>query len=516
MIWNMAYEREVLGLGERVVDFPRYRTLGSPAEYLAHKFRPILYFDENEHWRPLNVDKMLAQPGHRVCDPIGCGPVSSLATMTASATPSAGAWLDIAGAGEEGAYHSPDPACNAEPLRDCDEGISAIYYDSTKVSPASYRYFNYWFFYRFNDAPDIADPLTSDHLDHEGDWENVAVAVDDRLGVAAQSFAFVNFGQHGHHFNYLRENLSCDADGEDSVCGPTAQRVHAYPAEGTHATYPDICTRLTLICGQNGTAVPENQHGGERRWARNETASALQKLPGETPAGTPWANGPRSWVDWPGRWGASGPNGGGSPASPGNQSTFDTPWDARCADDNESTSCAVTARAPRPTATPGAVAASAKRCEAWFGPSVRAAVCSPSELAVAVSRRQLGRRGDVAVRVVRARSNKATAVRDRSATVPGLAQLGGEPLRVGDRLLVEGDLAADAMLLVRAADGSHLVDTKFSAEKLRGGRIEIRVTKQLAGARAASRSAERRGPRVVASTAAGVASPARRVVRKLR
>ena len=45
---------------------------------LALAFRPQLLFDAEERWRPLDVDRFLAEPGHAACPPAAAGaPVTS-------------------------------------------------------------------------------------------------------------------------------------------------------------------------------------------------------------------------------------------------------------------------------------------------------------------------------------------------------------------------------------------------------------------------------------------------------
>lgn len=453
---------------------PPYRSLARTQGYLAQKFRPILFFDSGEHWRPLDIRRFLGE-GHQICSTTGCGPLTN--TEGLKGYPSDG-WIEINGVtDEEGSFTSRNPACNTDNLRDCDgTAASAIYYDASRLSPAGYRYLNYWFFYRFNDVADTADALTSDPLDHEGDWENVAVAIPGN-SANPPTFDFVNYGQHGESFNYLRENVACDGPdgdvgGSGTPCGPAGLRVHAFVARGSHATYPDICDGQ--ICNQNATRTPEQPRGGQNRWSRNDDPSALLRFPAARLSGTPWTAGAKNWVDWPGRWGATGDRGSGSPASPGNQATFTAPWESvRCADNN-----ACESRVQNRRVSPGRAAA---QCGAWFGPAVRATLCSPRQLGRAVKAQRLGRRGAMRLRV----AGKRSRGRVRSASAPGLAQLSGAPLRVGQRLVVRGGVPRDARLFVRARRGTQLTEVRFSGRAIRGERTIITVTASRGRARAA-------------------------------
>jgi hypothetical protein len=444
---------------------PQYRqastTIGY-TEYLAHQYRPLFYFHSEEHWRPLDVDLFLGE-GHQICDG-SCSPITS--TWDLRDHPSGR--IDITGNDDEGEYHSPDPACQMDPLRECDVSGTAIYYDSSKVSTAGYRYFNYWLFYRFNDWGDYTDVVPNlEELDHEGDWENVAVGASP----AGDTFDYVNFGQHGTHWNYLRENLACDepageVSGTGNPCDASSLRVHAFPAEGSHATYPDLCGEgLTPeYCGQSITGRPEGPHDGEQAWGRNRDSLALRRFPSATPAGVSWVDGPRNFVDWPGRWGSAGPESGTTPQSPGLQSTFIAPWSAMCAPDNESSACASTRRR-RVT-----LAEAASTCSSWFGESVRAVACRPAQLHSSIRRAALGRRANLRMQLVTGRSRSG---RVTSAGAPGLAQLAGRPLRARDRLVVTGTLRG-ARLFVRARTRAKIVEVLLRAP--RGARrLVVRV-----------------------------------------
>jgi len=246
--------------------------------------------------------------------------------------------------------------------------------------------------------------------------------------------------------------------------------VHAYPARGTHATYPDICTGATIVCGQNRSDAPERQHGGERRWSNNDSTAALLKMPTVGAAGAPWANTAKAWTDWPGRWGSNG-----SPQSPGNQSTFKQPWDAFCADDNENAAC-VARRSVN--ATRAAAHTSATDCQSWFGTTVQAVVCSPSQLRTALEQRRLGKRGSITLK------RSSGTHRGTAASAPGLAQLKGRPLRPNQQLVIDGALPSDARLYVRATDGTFQEDTEFRTGRT-ASRLRVKILRRnRAGARA--------------------------------
>ena len=89
---------------------------------LALRFRPRLLFDAKERWRPTDVDRFLAEPGHQACPPVGQGPCAPF-TSVAQLTPAV-AYLDMHGTHGDGSDAvPPDLATCAKTLpdlRECD------------------------------------------------------------------------------------------------------------------------------------------------------------------------------------------------------------------------------------------------------------------------------------------------------------------------------------------------------------------------------------------------------------
>jgi hypothetical protein len=251
---------------------------------LALRFRPHLLFDSKERWRPLDVDRFLAEPGHLACPPApappappaACMPLTSVAQLTSAVD-----HLDLRGDGP------PD-----EP------GPSVIYANVTRRGRRVA--IDYWWFLRYN----------AYSLDrHEGDWEGVTV-IADRLGTRVLE---VHFAAHADAWRYPA-----------SVPIVHGRHVTVYVTRGGHAAYPRPCTRR---CRQTEGTLPEARSDGGRPWVGNTTAGCggrcVRLLPA-APDGTP-----TSWDAWPGRWGVTTSPAFAAPLTPAFQRRFQHPFAAR-------------------------------------------------------------------------------------------------------------------------------------------------------------------------------------------
>lgn len=265
---------------------------------LALRFQPHLYFDSAERWRPVDVNRFLAEAGHRVCTAGGstCVPLTSLSQLNSQA-----AYLDFRGSQLNGSdATAPDIATcqRTEPiLRDCDEqGRSVIYahVSRTKSSVA----IDYWWFLRYNAFfPD----------DHEGDWEGVTV-IADALGARVLA---VHFAAHADVWRYDRGVPQFDG-----------LHVHIYVARGSHASYPRPCAHT--VCVQTGSPLPEGRYDGRDPWFNNNPAHCLSqcvRLLPEAPSGAP-----ASWDAWNGLWGAPRVPGFSPPRTPAFQARYEHPF----------------------------------------------------------------------------------------------------------------------------------------------------------------------------------------------
>jgi hypothetical protein len=444
-------------------------------EVLARRFQPVLRFDEGERWRPLDVERMLSEESHYICNE-SCQSFTSFSQL--AEYPSSKPYIDIGAPGDPGPaprYSDPDHYYSAVcppngQVVDCESGPrSAIYYDTAQVSPSSYRYIQYWFFYRFNDSP-FDDPPFEESLDHEGDWEQMALAVPSATALSAPTFDFANFGQHGANFTYLRENLTCDGD---STCGPAAKHVHGFVAGGTHATYGEPCSGI-VPCTQSNSSIPETDHGGEAPWANNGDASALRRL--LAPYEGPWEEGPHAWVDWPGWWGLDAEMTADRVASPANQDFYDFPWTATCVDSLEcGKQFSVGLQAKHGLTASGASA----DCGQWFGSGIAVASCDRRVLGETVRAAEIGEYSGSVHLVLYRRGGRTV----EAATTRGLAQLAAKPLRPGDRLLIRGRVAHRGTLLVRSLIGNAITVARFTERQLSDGKSVV-VTVERHGSRA--------------------------------
>lgn len=267
---------------------------------LALTFRPRLLFDAKERWRPLDVDRFLAEPGHLACPPPeagACAPLTSLAQLTPAVSS-----LDLRGTRHDGAdATAPELATCAKSLpelRDCDaDGSSTIYANVTR-SGARVA-IDYWWFLRYN-----AYSLDQ----HEGDWEGVTV-IADRAGTRVLD---VHFAAHTTVWRYAAD-----------VPTIVGNRVKVFVARGSHASYPRACS---ILCRQTDGTLPEARFDGRRSWVGNSAAGCRRRCVQLLPA---LDGAPASWDAWNGRWGVPRSDLFPPPLTPAFQRRFGHPFDAR-------------------------------------------------------------------------------------------------------------------------------------------------------------------------------------------
>lgn len=243
---------------------------------VALRFQPYLYFDTAERWRPIGVNRFLAEPGHRACTAGGamCVPLTSLSQLNSQT-----AYIDLRGSRLNGSdATAPDIAtCQRTEviLRECDEqGRSVIYAHLTRAGARIA--IDYWWFLRYNAlAPDF----------HEGDWEGVTVIAN----ATATRVLAVHFAAHAAVWQY-----------DPGVPLFDGLHVHVYVVRGGHASYPRPCDHFA--CLQTHLPIPEGRYDGHDPWFDNDPAQCMQRcvaLFPETSSGAP-----ASWDAWNGLWGA--------------------------------------------------------------------------------------------------------------------------------------------------------------------------------------------------------------------
>jgi len=267
---------------------------------VALRFAPHLYFDSGERWRPVDVDRFLAEKGHRVCSANGS---SCAALTTPSQLDSAAAYLNLRGTRLDGSdATAPDLATcpRSKPnLRDCDEQGRSVIYAHVSHSGAKIA-IDYWWFLRYNAfAPDL----------HEGDWEGVTVIT----GAAGRHVLAVHFAAHADVWQY-----------DSGVPQFDGLHVRVYVARGSHASYPRPCSQL--LCLQTGSPLPDGRYDGHDPWFDNDPShckSRCVRLFPTTPSGAP-----ASWDAWNGLWGAPRIPGFSPPRTPAFQTRYELPFAA--------------------------------------------------------------------------------------------------------------------------------------------------------------------------------------------
>jgi hypothetical protein len=428
-------------------------------------YRPLLYFDEAEHWQPVSVDAFFGErhpeavPFHQACSSSGCSPVGSIADLLAFGVVD---HIDVGQTGDDPPGGWPSPStfsggpCAGSIFLDCmGEPYSILYYNRTVVDAADggdevRSYWDYWWFYRYNDF--TVYPVGGDH---EGDWEGMTVVTfaEQDEGPGPTGVLWVTYSEHGRSFRY-----------SPAVLGWEALHPKGYPSDGSHATYPYPCASgFPDNCRHD--AFPEvggdGDHGGEIQWQQNlSCGGCVQPFP-ETAAAasdpTVWPDeGRASWNALDTDWGASG--------TPGFQGRYVRPWVTETGPSFASASSA------RRKAATGATTIDEADCPSWFGPGVVALVCDEAAMQRALDDNSFGRvRGKVGIR---------TAAAAKVGTTTGLAQaLGRRVLRPGERVRLTGSIPRRGKLAVRVATGKDLVALSwFPLARFMRGPATVRVT----------------------------------------
>jgi hypothetical protein len=452
---------------------------------LARRFRPVLRFDRNEPWRPLQIDHFFKESAagpfnlHRLCDlsneehrelaencPV-IGEIGRFQDLVSSLTLRGETRaLDIAGSQANGLdYATSDDSCIEPPLLDCNEGPrTAIYY---RVQGAHGRYYiDYWWFFRFNDFPefDAAQRCEEDFRpfcgDHEGDWEGVTVVTSpedpDEVG-------YVAYAAHNGTSRYLPSP-------QLKLKGPDKTRPVVYVARGSHAAYPRPCEgELPVVrCLQDEKVVgplrlPEGEHDGTKPWGRNTGPNCKddEDQPGNSECLLPLPPGTvveeKSWNAYAGLWGRVCPGGATCPVmrgplSPGQQKRYDSPW---CAYDvspdgqiAEQLTCDVLTPGAGTQARPGV--ATAADCQAWAGVSAAVLACDAATLAEALASDEESDQAGIAIEVKEAGQPVRRAEDSETA---GVSQSLGQPLRAPSRVRITGRVS-DIVIRARPPIGS--------------------------------------------------------------
>jgi hypothetical protein len=451
---------------------------------LAQRFRPVLLFDSDERWRPLDAERFFGDVAQgealQVCDlePGPCDDVSDVNQFEELVAHSSGlgqgAYLDIPGHLPNGDdYVTSDKGClpPGSALLDCNKGRdSVIYYN---VRPANGRYYvDYWWFFRYNDFPRIAGvnptscvtgPLhnTAACDDHESDWEGITVVTPISDPTQIQ---YVAYAAHTGTYRYLPGQL--DLRGEDHT------RPAVFVANGSHASYTHPCDNRVL-CQQHGTlSLPDGRYDGAVPWGRNSgnacngTATpCLLHLPNEL------VHGSVSWDGYRGRWGKSCASRNEScplaqgPLSPSQQPRYRDPWCSTVAlPEGNKVEAKPSCDAEIADASVGEVAGlgTDADCLAWLGTGVAALACDRDTLAQGLATADALHVSHL--HLTRYRRAPGVEPQAAPASTPGIAQLQGSPLVPGQRLEASGPISDLTIRYTGSRSGTRRQIPAFESE----------------------------------------------------
>jgi hypothetical protein len=272
----------------------------TPAERheLLQRFMPILYFHPDEVWAPVSVERFLrvARVERQTTRGAWTRTTNPLPTNAVGCTLTPCYRFNLPCALNAGArcYERAAPTLS-------DSKQPTIYGRVLEVPAATptpagiagtVRYLvRYWFFYSFDDWRSNGDRLWQAH---EGDWENVSVALDDDLNPT-----FAAYSQH------------CSGAVR---AWPKVNRVQTHPVDyvalGSHANYFEQTSSPTqfLRCVYKNVAKAERSRARRlvtavQRGVTDRTGTAHKLDPAAQPAQLVELNGAlATWARFPGRW----------------------------------------------------------------------------------------------------------------------------------------------------------------------------------------------------------------------
>ena len=281
--------------GELLRDALRIQTgepFGSLAE-LVHRYRPYLFFDEDDDSRPIDIDWLLrsrggeaedstlcdlvnrseeerdecdaTRRGHVVCDrrdgTDDCEPIRGVRSLAGTRDE----YMNFEGVGRFGrnlAGGAQEPARMYVHVRE----------------HGSLLFLGYWWFFQYNTSPwqtevNCLPGLTFSGIschDHQGDWEGVTVVLRmtepesrDRHRPDTVVLHQVLYDSHGHPIPWDEDDLQL-LEGDDGRTHPLV-----LVAAGSHASYPAPCQSRQCSQSLAGGGLPEGGFAGDVAWTYN-------------------------------------------------------------------------------------------------------------------------------------------------------------------------------------------------------------------------------------------------------
>lgn len=339
---------------------------------LALAYRPILRFDNDEPApRPLSIEALFATKKVKQCFSQRARSTECETIDSDQALKNGGTHLELPLPEKEdlrdlarderdrqAAPSAPLPAASllapppgtlppAEPAAGTIGDGSAIYVHAVPADTEddSLLYLDYWWYLPYNPAgsgngafcgPGFVIPGIN-CFDHVSDWEGVTVVLDRTAAGAKPTPKYVQYAQHDSVVRYDWAKLRGFWDENDrarailAATPDSTTRPIVFVAAGTHASYPQPCTRKK-DCRQVVSGAEEEMHDGELPWSGNTAPTCgedacLKVLP--TARG---GRDPALWSAFTGPWGTRHCfltyycDSGSPPDAPGQQDRYAEPW----------------------------------------------------------------------------------------------------------------------------------------------------------------------------------------------
>jgi hypothetical protein len=295
---------------------------------LAYTYRPLLRFDTNEQFFPMNIETAMHDKRVQQCKyTLGhtCGDVTDPSQLDNSYD-----------------YLTID---DATPGRNKNTGGSDSTFYVHAVRHGGAVFLDYWIYYAENPEPVAKSILCGpglrapeiDCFQHEADWEGLTVelAPCDRHGGISSScrpqkkgpslrLIAVLYAEHAGVRRYTWDTLQ--QMWQTKKLTTEGERPLAYVARNSHASYPTPCP-------QRHSCANGDHYDGRQDWGNNNNAACdrhcLRLIPINNGA-------PSGWNAFPGHWGqqtcillGAYCDRGPAPRAPAYQARYKQPWGAR-------------------------------------------------------------------------------------------------------------------------------------------------------------------------------------------